>query len=53
MPLGVLLVMKTFKDEWFIVIKAERFSCIIMYYMSALSLHVKSTNQPYDILITP
>jgi len=25
-PLGMLLVMKTFKDEWFIVIKAYKFT---------------------------
>jgi len=41
MPLGVLLAMKTLKDEWYVVINAYRFMieiCII-YYVSVLFLH--------------
>ena len=52
-PLGVLFIMKTPEDEQSIVIKANkplpllRFGeifCIIIYCMSALSLHTESTD---------
>ena len=47
-PLGVLLVMKTLDDEWYVVIKAYKltvfeilkdFFCIAICCISALSLH--------------
>jgi len=46
-PLGVLLVMKTLNDEWYIVIKAYKLTVfeilrnlfVFIYCMSALSLH--------------
>ena len=43
MPLGVLLVIKTLKDEWYIVIIAYKFTVIEIYHiycMSALSLNI-------------
>ena len=44
--------MKTLKDEWYVAIKAYKFTvfeilrdfCIIIYCMSVLSLHIQSTN---------
>jgi len=43
----MLLVMKTLKDEWYIVIKASMFfkrSLCIIYCVSVLSLHIESTD---------
>ena len=46
---GMLFVMKQHKDEWYIVIKAYKFTgfeifCIIIYCMSALSINIESTD---------
>ena len=51
-PLYMLLVKKTLENEWYIVIKAYKFTiskilrdfCIIIYRMSELSLHIESTD---------
>ena len=47
----MLLVMKTLKDEWYIVIKASKITinfftrCLcIIYCVSVLSLHIESTD---------
>ena len=53
MPVGMLFIMKTFEDEWYVVIKAHKFMVFeilrdFLYYhiycVSALSLHLESTN---------
>ena len=51
-PLGVLFVMKTLEDEQWVVITVYKLDvleilrdfCISMYYASALSLHIESTD---------
>ena len=52
-PLGMLFLMKTLEDEWYIVIKAYNFTiyeilrnlfCVLIYCMSTLSLHMESTD---------
>jgi len=52
-PLGILLVMKTLEDEWYIVTEACKFYrfwdfkkifCIIIYCVSELPLHTESTD---------
>ena len=45
----VLLVMKALEDEWYVVKKACKFPafeifCIVIYCVSALSLHIKTTD---------
>jgi len=55
-PLGMLMVMKALKDEWYVVRKVYKFTTseilrdfgIIIYCMSVLSQHIESTNS--DIL---
>ena len=52
-PLGVLFIMKTLEDEWYIVIKYKLSIleilrvCFVVYCMSVLSLHIES-NQLCD-----
>ena len=47
MPLGILLVMKTLKEEWYAAIKAYKLTIFeilrdFIYCVSALSLHIES-----------
>jgi len=48
----MLFGMKTLEDEWYIVIQVYKFKrdfCIIVYCVSALSLHIESTDtMTYD-----
>ena len=53
MPLGMLFIMKSLKDEWYIVIKAYKFTdfeilrdffVLIIHSVSELSLHIESTD---------
>jgi len=50
---GVLFITKTLKDEWYVVINAYKFTVfeilrdflgIVIYCVSALSLHIESTD---------
>jgi len=51
------LVTKIFKDEWYVVIKAYKFTvfeisfCIIMYCMFTLSLHIESADSTIELAI--
>ena len=52
-PLGILLVMKTLEDEWYIVIKFTVFVLSCIYCVSMLSLHKSLLTIWYHWLFWP
>ena len=47
MPVGMLFVMKTFEDEWYIVIKAHKFTAFEILRDFFLLSYIACLHYPY------